>query len=102
VSALTVAVRVRGRSVSHTGIPTPLHSDLARALDAWEGPAAAFKGIPGGHAEFNALNKGLNARPGSQISDFMMYSIRLRGAQKGSQIRMCENCAGILKQAEDI
>ncbi|WP_354246529.1 RHS repeat-associated core domain-containing protein [Agromyces sp. PvR057] len=86
----------------NTGVPTPLNSNMKAAIDAFPGPAAAGKGTPGTHAEINAINQGLFARPGSTISDFVLYSVRLRGAQQGSQIMMCQNCAGILNGAEDI
>jgi len=86
----------------NTGIPSPLHSALGAALDAFSGPGAAGKGIPGAHSEFNAINQGLFARPGAAISDFLLYRVRLRGADQGSQIMMCPNCANILKGAEDL
>jgi RHS repeat-associated protein len=86
----------------NTGIPSPLHRELAAALDAFAGPGAAGKGIPGTHSEFNAINQGLFARPGASISDFLLYSVRLRGSDQGSQIMMCPNCANILKGAEDL
>jgi hypothetical protein len=44
----------------------------------------------------NVVNQGLFARPGSQISDFIFYSMRLRGATVGEPIEMCPNCAWIL------
>ncbi|BDZ53053.1 hypothetical protein GCM10025870_01260 [Agromyces marinus] len=86
----------------NTGVPSPLHGELKAALDAFPGPPAAGKGIPGTHSEINAINQGLYARPGSTISDFVLYSVRLRGAQQGSQIMMCPNCSGILNGAEDL
>lgn len=86
----------------NTGIPSPLHPELGAALDAFPGPAAAGKGIPGTHSEFNAINQGLFARPGSSVKDFVFYSVRLRGAAQGNQIMMCSNCASILKGAQDL
>lgn len=80
----------------NTGIPDPLHPDLQQALDEFPGPGAPGKGIPGAHSEINAVNQGLFARPGSQISDFIFYSVRLRGAAIGQPIEMCPNCAWIL------
>ncbi|HUZ39633.1 MAG TPA: YwqJ-related putative deaminase [Streptosporangiaceae bacterium] len=80
----------------NTGIPDPLHPDLQQLLDGFPGPGAAGKGIPGSHAEINALNQGLFARPGSQISDFIFYNVRLRGAAQGSYIAPCPNCAWFL------
>lgn len=80
----------------NTGIPDPLHPDLQAALDEFEGPGAAGKGIPGAHSEINAVNEGLLANPGSQIGDYIFYSLRLRGALQGEPIEMCSNCASIL------
>jgi hypothetical protein len=76
----------------NTGIPDPLHPDLHGLLDEFPGPGAPYKGIPGTHAEINALNQGLFSRPGSQISDFIFYNVRLRAAAVGQYIAPCENC----------
>jgi len=80
----------------NTGIPDPLHPDLQQLLEDFPGPGAPGKGIPGAHAEINALNQGLFARPGSQISDFIFYNVRLRGAAIGEPIAPCPNCAWFL------
>ena len=80
----------------NTGIPDLLHPDHQVALDQFEGPGAAGKGIPGAHSEVNAVNEGLFTNPGSQISDYIFYSLRLRGALQGEPIEMCPNCASIL------
>lgn len=77
----------------NTGIPDPLHPDLQQLLDDFPGPGAPGKGIPGSHAEINALNQGLFARPGAQIGDFISYNVRLRGAAIGQYIAPCANCA---------
>lgn len=84
-----------------TGVPSPLHPELASALSRFTGAATPGKGVPGTHAEFNAINAGLFARPGSRISDFVFCSVRLRGAGQGEQILMCSNCSRILTGAED-
>lgn len=76
----------------NTGIPDPLHPDLQALLDEFPGSGAPYNGIPGAHAEINALNQGLFARPGSQISDFIFYKVRLRGAAAGQYTAPCENC----------
>jgi YwqJ-like deaminase len=80
----------------NTGIPDLLAPQLRSALDEFDGPGAAGKGIPGAHSEFNAVNQGLLANPESQISDYLFYSVRLRGSLQGEPIDMCSNCAGIL------
>ena len=80
----------------NTGIADPLHPDLQQRLAEFPGPGAPGKGIPGAHSEINAVNQGLFARPGSQINDFVFYSVRLRGAAQGDTIEMCPNCAWIL------
>jgi hypothetical protein len=82
----------------NTGIPEPLAPELRSALEDFDGPGAAGKGIPGAHSEINAVNQGLLANPDSQISDYIFYSLRLRGALQGEPIEMCPNCAGILGQ----
>jgi RHS repeat-associated protein len=82
----------------NTGIPDPLAPQLRSAIDEFEGPEAPGKGIPGAHSEINAVNQGLLTNPGSQISDYIFYNVRLRGALQGEPIEMCPNCAGILGQ----
>jgi hypothetical protein len=82
----------------NTGIPEPLAPELRSALEDFDGPGAAGKGIPGAHSEINAVNQGLLANPDSQISDYIFYSLRLRGALQGEPIEMCPNCAAILGQ----
>jgi hypothetical protein len=76
----------------------PRHGDryLQSALDCFDGPGAPYKGIPGAHSEINAVNQGLFADPGSSISDYIFYNLRLRGALQGEPIEMCSNCASIL------
>ncbi|MFC3762290.1 YwqJ-related putative deaminase [Tenggerimyces flavus] len=86
----------------NTGIPRPLHPELGTALNNFRGPAAAGKGVPGAHAEIYAVSAGLLARQGSSISDFSLYSVRLRGTGQGSPIIMCPNCSSLLKGAEDL
>lgn len=86
----------------NTGFPKQAHPALQAALDAFTGPPVPFKGVPGEHSEFNAINQGLVARPGATISDFAFYSVRLRGTAKGDQILMCGNCSAVLKDAKDL
>jgi hypothetical protein len=81
----------------NTGIPKPLAPELQSALDEFEGPGAPGKGIPGAHSEINAVNQGLLEAPGSQIGDYIFYSVRLRGALQGAPIVMCPNCSEILE-----
>jgi RHS repeat-associated protein len=80
----------------NTGIPNPLAPQLRSAIEDFEGPGAPGKGIPGAHSEINAVNQGLFADPSSQISDYLLYNLRLRGALKGQPIVMCSNCTTIL------
>ncbi|WP_406642519.1 DNRLRE domain-containing protein [Amycolatopsis sp. WGS_07] len=86
----------------NTGIPDPLHPLIATALSSFVGPPAYNYGIPGAHSEFNALNKGLFARDGAKIGDFVFYSVRLRGSRKMDQILKCPNCSQVLTDAEDL
>jgi hypothetical protein len=81
----------------NTGIPDPLAPELQSALDQFEGPGAPGKGIPGAHSEINAVNQGLLEDPCSQISDYIFYSVRLRGALQDEPIEMCPNCSAILE-----
>ena len=74
---------------------------LDRRFDK-RGPGAPFKGIPGAHSEINALNQGLVARPGSRLSDFLLYSVRLQRSGGSEQILMCQNCAQIVGGARDL
>jgi hypothetical protein len=86
----------------NTGIPDPLHELLAQRIEDFEGPGEPYKGTPGEHSEINAVNQGLFARPGGQISDFIVYSVRLRAAAKGQQIPMCGNCRQILYDVNEV
>ncbi len=86
----------------NTGIPEPLYPDLQARLNEFEGPYAAGKGIPGAHSEINALNQGLWARPDADIEDFLIYNLRLRGAEQGMPIARCPNCAVLTRGAEEI
>jgi hypothetical protein len=55
----------------NTGVPDPLAPELQTNLSNFEGPGDPFKGVPGAHSEINALNQGLFARAGWQLSDFL-------------------------------
>jgi hypothetical protein len=82
-------------------IPSPLHPDLqARLGDVTE--RIPFKGVPGAHSEVDAINKGLFARPGAKIEDFLVHNVRLKGAEKGLPITKCGHCAIITRGAREV
>jgi YD repeat-containing protein len=85
----------------NTGVPDPIDPDLERRI-AEMGPGAPFKGEPGSHSEINAINQGILAHPGATVDDFLIYSVRLRGSEKGQRIPRCPNCEKITDGAEEL
>jgi hypothetical protein len=69
-----------------------MQSRLTEYLASLGGQRIPFKGEPGTHSEIHALNAALLVRPGAPMSDFLLYNVRLKGADKGQPILQCANC----------
>lgn len=78
----------------NSGLPAKLAPELGDRLLAYPGDWRSIysKAAPGTHAEFVALNDALLARPGAQMSDFMVNTIWLRGSRTGLPIPRCPHC----------
>ena len=56
------------------------------------------KGIPGSHSEVQALNQGMQARPGSTPEDFAVHNVRTqtnKNGNAGDPMPRCDNCKPI-------
>ena len=56
------------------------------------------KGIPGSHSEVQALNQGMQARPGSEPGDFAVHNVRTqdnKNGNAGDPMPRCDNCKPI-------
>ena len=78
----------------NSGLPATLEPRLGERLLAYpENWRPIYeKAAPGTHAEFGALNDALLARPGAEMSDFMVNTIWLRGSRSGLPIPRCPHC----------
>ncbi len=102
-SVLTVLMDSKTGEVyyaTNSALPENLHPMVQNRLTDYEtlteGNYPPYKGEPGEHSEVIALNEALHARGDDvsldDLSDFVLYNIRLRGAEKGEAIPRCQNC----------
>ena len=90
----------------NTGIPQNLHPILDKRLKDYlqetGGITPEKAGEPGAHSEINALNDALWARTStgeevqeSDLKDFLVHNLSLKGTRKGTPVPRCANCFGI-------
>ncbi|MCG9768449.1 hypothetical protein L1D59_07485 [Pseudoalteromonas piscicida] len=88
----------------NTGLPplNEVHPVLQQRLINYEkstgGNYPPYLNNPGDHSEFLALNSALNARtkvglPTRDLSEFVVYNIKLRGENVMQSVHRCANCS---------
>lgn len=94
-----------GKNTTPGALPNNLTPEMAnRIVEAESTIGYARTHGAGTHAEVHALNEGLVAHPGSEVSDFLIYAIN--SGQKGSAARWgqpvprCPHCEFITDGAD--